>query len=154
LIECVKNELRRPESGHPIQSLALTVGEDRPTLDDATDAQQLFTAWTHYQEAIEERETILQNGVGSSPRYDYCELIDARAFNGCLGYEGLAGEKQQFLKERRDLAIGEAAYLHLAENILPRIGANEGNEGEGEEYEDQEEEEPAEAKLHMPMVLP
>jgi len=110
LIEFVKNELRRPESGHLIQLLALTVREDRPTLDDATDAQQLFTAWTQHREAIEGRKTILQNGVGGSPRYEYCKPVDARAFNGCPRYEGLTGEEQlQFLKEKGDLALGEAA---------------------------------------------
>ena len=91
----------------------------------------------HYQEAIEGRKTILQNVVGGSPRYEYCELIDARAFDGCLGDEGLAGEKQlQYFKEKGDLALGEAAYLDLSEKAFPRIGTNEGNEGEGEEYED------------------
>jgi len=82
----------------------------------------LFTVWSHYQEAIEGRETISQNGVGGSPRYEYCKPIDARAFNGYLGYEGLAGEKQLNFPRKKAFWHSERRYtLTLPRKPSPEL---------------------------------
>src|SRR5688500_9109229 len=67
--ERVKRELLCRDSGHLIQSLAFTVKEDPTTLDGATveHVQRLSTAWTESQEAEEERQVALQNGIRGVP---------------------------------------------------------------------------------------
>lgn len=69
-------------------------------------------------------------------------------------------EQLQFLKENRDLALGQAAYVSLVrkarEEPAPLV-TNERREEDdldGEDEDEDEEEEPVAIKMHMLLVLP